>query len=328
MKSYYFYLIFFVFFSFFHCFVLEGVNITKYQTENKIPNCYFLKFQEKKTQKVCLPNLLVGGFKKCGTSALFHLIELHPEVIPTRIKEYCIGENKLIGYLKGLPSPTTIHNKTLISGCFDIESTKQIYKILKPKPFHIFVIVRDYPEKCWASYNFWCKPDIDPNCTKIGSWTNSQFHYRSPEMFHELVLLQIKNTNYPLWFPSMVSKASIHYKDLIQQYLEFIPPQYLHVIHSVQLEENPEEVWDFINKFQNFSQPHPFISTFKERRYNTQDNKGAKHFTSSEQYKKDVYEISGNRSMLVETKEILNKLWKPDCLWLKETYNLTTLTCY
>jgi hypothetical protein len=133
-----------------------------------------------------------------------------------------------------------------------------------------------------------------------------------------------------LWLPTLLREAPRYYRDNIHQYAAVIPPQDLHVIHSKELETSPEVVWKGIAKFVNHSlispsAPHPQIKLFQSRRYNTQQHKGDTNYQSSGEYQSQLYSLSGNRPMLPETRQILTEHWKSDCLWLKETYNLTTL---
>jgi hypothetical protein len=293
----------------------------------EIPNCYSLKaISSSKTTIHCLPSIFVLGFPKCGTSALYNLFELHPSILGTVRKEYCIHLN-MVTYLKGLPPPKKLHGKVLVSGCVFFSTIPQIFQVLKPKPIKSFLIVRDYAERAWAAYNFWCDRRIDFKCT--GTWT-TQDHYRSPEMFHEIILAQQRNITLNLWLPTLLQEAPRYYRDKIHQYTQYIESQDLHVIESNQLETSPDIVWKGIAEFLNHSlipstASHPQMQVFTSRRYNTQEHKGGSKFVPSRDYQSQRYAISGNRSMLPRTREILTEHWRPDCLWLKETYHLSSL---
>jgi hypothetical protein len=306
----------------------------------EIPNCYtirphmmgrtFVAKLNPTTRTIhCLPSILVLGFPKCGTSALYGLLHLHPSTLGTVHKEYCIHENDIVAYLKGLPSPEKVQGKVLISGCLLSTTAQQIFQFLKPKSIKALFMIRDYAERAWAAYNFWCDPRIDFKCEKPAQWVTEN-HYRSPEMFHEIILAQHQHIPLNLWFPTFLQEAPRYYQDNIHLYAEMIPPQDLHVIDSNQLETSPDIVWKEIAEFLNHSLIsstafHPQIEQFRSRRYNTQQNKGDANYEPSEKYQSQRYSISGNRSMLPRTREILTEHWKPDCLWLKETYRLSSL---
>ena len=53
--------------------------------------------------------------------------------------------------------------------------------------YTVQVMIRDYTDMLWSSYNFWCKREYDgPDCD-YSKWANPELHTRSPEVFHELV---------------------------------------------------------------------------------------------------------------------------------------------
>jgi hypothetical protein len=294
---------------------------------HEVPNCYSLRNSKSTVTSVhCLPSVLVAGFRKCGTSALYGFLSLHPSTIGTVRKEHCIGKGTIVTYLKTLPTPKDIEGKILISGCLYFETLREMLR-LKPTSMKVLLTIRDYAERAWAAYNFWCLPQVD-GCPEFTITTKAD--YRSPEMFHEIVLAQVRNLTLNLWLPTLLREAPRYYRDNIHQYAAVIPPQDLHVIHSKELETSPEVVWKGIAKFVNHSlispsAPHPQIKLFQSRRYNTQQHKGSANFQSSKDYTGESYSITGNRPMLPETREIITERWKPDCLWLKETYNFTTL---
>jgi hypothetical protein len=129
-----------------------------------------------------------------------------------------------------------------------LESPRQIFELLKPKSLKALIIMRDYAERAWSAYNFWCEPRIDAKCEKLGQWVTKD-HYRSPEMFHELILAQYRQIALDLWFPTLLREAPRYYRDNIRQYAD-----------------------------------HPLIS----RRYNTQDHKGEASYQSSRESKPTV----------------------------------------
>jgi hypothetical protein len=308
----------------------------------EIPNCYSLRLLDLTLGRAigsssnttaitihCLPSILVLGFPKCGTSALYNLLELHPSIIGTPNKEYCISRSHMMTYLKGLPPPEKLHGKVLVSGCLFFSTAQQIFRVLKPKPIKTLFIVRDYAERAWAAYNFFCDLRIDFKCPGSTHWATKN-HYRSPEMFHEIILAQHRNFTLNIWFPTLLQEAPRYYRDNIHQYGKFLESQDIHVIESNQFETSPDIVWKGIAKFLNYSvisstASHPQIQLFTSRRYNTQQHKGESKFVSSRDYQSQRYAISGNRPMLPRTREILTERWRPDCLWLKETYHLSSL---
>jgi Sulfotransferase domain len=77
--------------------------------------------------------------------------------------------------------------KFSVNGClwhFDIELS---YHYLKPQDKKYMFIFRDPADWLWAVWNFWEQQSIDAEVIGGFGWTNAESHYRSPELFHELV---------------------------------------------------------------------------------------------------------------------------------------------
>lgn len=53
--------------------------------------------------------------------------------------------------------------------------------------------------RVYAAYNYWCNDVFDANCDAKGShWIDDKRHYRTPELFHELVLAGDKIATNPV----------------------------------------------------------------------------------------------------------------------------------
>jgi len=118
-------------------------------------NCYEVQ-SDKKTFTACLPETIVGGHAKCGTSALYKLLTLHPEVKGTVQKEHCMKNvTDAVPFLKNLPPVSDTRKR--VSGCHKLEWNEVMFRVLFPRlPIKILFIVRDYADTLWAAYNFWC----------------------------------------------------------------------------------------------------------------------------------------------------------------------------
>lgn len=98
------------------------------------------------------------------------------------------------------------------NGCINTENALQLHACVSPylrfEPKYI-ISLRPPDEWQWARYNFWTN-DLDARRDTPGRWTDSD-SYRSPEMFHELVLAGNKTT--------LSSYASM---DLVQRWIDLI----------------------------------------------------------------------------------------------------------
>ena len=81
--------------------------------------------------------------KKSGTSALYNMLSLYPDVMITNTKENCPFryDRSIIQYFDSLPSSIP-KNKYLIDGCVDLEGNMKISKMLK-SPNSFYVVIRN-----------------------------------------------------------------------------------------------------------------------------------------------------------------------------------------
>lgn len=121
----------------------------------------------------CYPTVLVAGFPKCATSFLFHALSKHPNILPTRRKELCLGGPlsetwpKLISYLPSVEDTAASGGQIVMTGCLHLGANIRAVKELCVPPSQVKVIflVRDVADMLWAAYNYWCNVDTDgPKC--------------------------------------------------------------------------------------------------------------------------------------------------------------------
>jgi hypothetical protein len=279
-----------------------------------------------RSREVCLPQIMVGGVKKCGTSALFQLLASHQSTLPTVSKELCPRKREMLTYFRRLPRLERAINKTVVSGCLFEEDVIRAYTELEVFDLKVILVVRDFAERAWAAYNFWCQPALDQPCAREYGWTSDQ-HYRSPEMFHQLVLAQQVQPGIKLWMPGLLTGAPTYYKEVVTKWTNTFGDANVLVISQHDLEAAVDSVWPKIAEFAGLDVNHVALRRWSSLRYNTQEKKGEKTFTRATQYVPSVYPISGNRPMMNETRAILNEAWREDCLWLKEKHGLEFSAC-
>ena len=108
-------------------------------------------------------------------------------------------------YFNSLPRMESLTpNSIIIDGCIDIGVNLKIRSLLhNPKVQYIVrtfssfltfsskvygqVMIRNYADMLWSSYNFWCKREYDKAPCDYSKWADPQHHIRSPELFHELI---------------------------------------------------------------------------------------------------------------------------------------------
>jgi hypothetical protein len=172
-----------------------------------------------------LPDISIVGLPKAGTSQLYHILTQHSAATPFYAgdKEYCMRlpaplmhpqndkqreqlQKGLYDWHTNLYTQSVERNnseKTTINGCL---SEQELYLSLhylknsststvagtslqqEGKQRKYVVLLRDPADWLWAAWNFWVDMGLDSKTDTPGSWAASSHHYRSPELFHELVL--------------------------------------------------------------------------------------------------------------------------------------------
>ena len=115
----------------------------------KVHSCYeykvFNKFgNEIKTRTFCYPSVIITGYKKCSTSALYALLSHYPTTVKEGPggKENCafhglLGKRKLDVYFDSLPERVAM-NEMIIDGCIYLESNLRTMIILRnPNTFYV-----------------------------------------------------------------------------------------------------------------------------------------------------------------------------------------------
>lgn len=121
----------------------------------------------------CFPSVLVAGFPKCATSFLFHALSKHPNILPTRRKELCLGGPlsetwpKFVSYLPSIEDTSAFGGQIVMTGCLHLGANIRAIKELcvPTSNMKVIFLVRDVADMLWAAYNYWCNVDTDgPEC--------------------------------------------------------------------------------------------------------------------------------------------------------------------
>lgn len=192
----------------------------------------------------------------------------------------------------------------------------------------IQVMVRDFTDMLWSSYNFWCKREYDGVNCDYSKWADPALHHRSPEIFHELIQLDANHTAevvqpfyYPMEKPCV--NAGGYYSEYLSLHLNSRKLQNRTIIiASEELDAFPQLVAKRVASIINYDITGIDLSTFKDVRVNTQEAKGTNTGIPIGKYTPGRYNISQYRPLLAESRTLLNKCWKEDCR------NLATIPPY
>lgn len=166
-------------------------------------------------------DLSIVGFPKAGTSQLYNLLVSHPQVDPVfKRKEYCMDHGHFLDYTlpQHLTNPNTLlalrkqlfgyhkymltkrtqsndvdnnNNKSIqyVNACLEPREIEYHLSYTQmPKSSKFLFLFRDPADWLWASWNFWRDKQLDLRPAIDHDWATRGVHYRSPELFHELIL--------------------------------------------------------------------------------------------------------------------------------------------
>lgn len=303
----------------------------------------------------CYPAIIVTGFPKCGTSAMYELLLRYSGAIKMAEKENCPYTRRRghWEYFQSLPRMKDVSpGKLVVDACIDAPKNLLFREVILRRPKTLYILmVRNYAEMLWSSYNFWCKRDYDGFSCDNTHWIK-QGMTRSPELFHEMV---IKDMNGTLMYnesplhkgpPDMSHPcryAGGYYSEFLALFmLKSVPANQTLVLASEELEAKPLSVWvkvsHRIKQITGLSIEEGgasgiwstyafFLGSYLERRYNPQNAKGGGNSRPIKDYTPGVFNISGCRPMFNETRRILHSCWTEDCHNMEEITRWNSYNC-
>jgi hypothetical protein len=186
------------------------------------------------------------------------------------------------------------------------------------------VLLRDPADWLWAVWNFWVDRGLDTKLDTPGSWATRKSHYRSPELFHELVLsahktkggdrlitrLRRQTVTNPRRLVALVGRENV----LFLRNEDMLPA----------VVENQGGLLDRLSSFSGLNRTL-FRNDGLRTIHNCNDGKGEKskcgNSTSS------AYEIAGHREMLDSTRSLIYLHFRQECQIWAEEFGVTYSDC-
>ena len=211
-------------------------------------------------------------------------------------------------------------NKLFFSSCMDTVNVDE-YDYFNPqhKQKYLYVL-REYSDWYWAIHNFWCLEYLDANCTNYPNrWLrNTRNAYRSPELFHELLVGTMKGSFSPVKIDFMRFTA----RPRIEAIVKRVGKERVLILKSEELSDS--KTWQKISSFTGLNSSHHKLAEVLSVKFNTNENPGHLKKTETRSTKRmpGVYKVSGYRPLLNKTRILINELFYNDCMWLKENFNV------
>ena len=267
------------------------------------------------------PSVHVIGIPKAGTSYLFALLTSSPHIQQAaQYKEYCPQGRNKTEYFAGFRAAAKDTIQTA-NGCISTHEALQVHACISPylrfQPKYI-ISLRPPDEWQWARYNFWTN-NLDARSNTRGHWTDSD-SYRSPEMFHELVLAGNKTT--------LSTYASMNlvqgWINLIEQSRRTLGSSNLLLLLSSKLglPETRASIAKFLGIAEDFGLPMDVL-------VNAGGNlatRGAGKVTKV-QAGSDVYQVSGFRPMKNATRLLIRQRNRGACCVMRYKYSIELDCC-
>jgi hypothetical protein len=283
----------------------SAFQLRRVQVRGQLASCYEAK-KANEGFRFCFPPVNIIGTPKCGTSAAYQFLVSHKGMRAAHPdKEYC-PHGSVFDYFKGFAQTYPHKGEILVNGCVSPEKNRAINILLKPKVANI-LMVRSFADRLWATYNFWCSKSLDVGCLG-GGWTKNGM-YRTPEMFHELLLSREspQSNTYPFSCERIAHAYTATISSFVTDGLDLPHVVSIEALSSPQKEEHMTRLQDFINTALG---ANVTLQIDLLHRVNAGDERGSSKISHSSE--EGLYKISGHRPMLPESAARIRACWH-DC---------------
>jgi hypothetical protein len=289
---------------------------------------------------------------KTGTSQLYKILTNHPEATPyNEEKEYCMyGANHISWDTKAVAAATD-HDKLAVqanlyawhqqaaaaatnresqqqqqqrlltvNGCLNLHDTWLHLHYLHPINAKYFILLRDPADWLWAGWNFWVDDVLDGRGQAAGLkvWASATTEYRSPELFHELILSGHSTKSGARLLDSLRRQTVTAGRRLValagKEHVMFLKNEDM-------LPEHIDRAGGMLDQIANFTglARSKFKGPGLHTMLNCNDNKGFQSKCQEGSSSRGSYEIAGHRKMLEKTRAFIYLHFQEECeIWSKE----------
>lgn len=282
---------------------------------------------------VCVPSVIIAGYEKCGTSALYFKLAKHPEIDahPSR-KEFCpTGDSpeSVWDWIEdtNMPRIESAHrNNLLLNGCIGMVSKLDALKeLLRISPnVKVLVSLRNYADWAYSYYSYRCVPGYDSGCNKLksvnekGPWKNT----RTPANFDDIAQHVFKEGHAPHAAFGIIRPVVSLYRPWLEKLLSVVRFENLMIVQQEELSLHPKEtlgrVADFLG-VKKSSFPNSAFTLVS----NTNANPSGLSSLNESSSESEVSAIVNSGSVIFDgTRSLLNGFWKQECKWLRITFGI------
>lgn len=278
----------------------------------QIGSCYEIK-KGMDDFTFCYPALHVAGVSKCGTSAMYEFLVEQDGIEHAKPpeKEYC-PRGSIFDYLRAYKNHHAEDAAIYVNGCIATSLVRRVHEVLKPQAAYILT-VRNFADRLWASFNFWCSSRYDLEC-KGGRWTKDGM-YRTPELFHEMLVARF-NYSQSQGFVTTCHSIRGYYSGAIAGFATSgIAPPHVVAIEALSLPGREAHLLRLQAYINDRLGTNLTLDAAHLHRVNTGDHKGATTVgdaPTTAAHEEGQYKLSGYRHMLPESERLITDCWA-DC---------------
>jgi hypothetical protein len=304
------------------------------------------------------PDIHIFFSPKAGTSQLYKILTSHPDCEPfnKRTKEYCMDQQQLLDYdtpndqlfatlhqfhKQTMNQTSKARRKTTINGCLNyneiffytlyvkdlFHSTEKLRSIWDKKRF--IMIFRDPADILYSYFNFWVIDGFDNHRInqKKGSWALAKLDYRSPELFHEIILSGNRTAIGLKWL-----RAMRLFYDLGTSVIEMVGRERVIFLKNEDMLPGVVDLKgglvDQLSKLTNLARekfPQQVLNS-KTNCNNAENNRGPKR-TCNVTSNSEGYAVNGNRPMIPETRQLIYVIMSKECQLWSEHFGIVYDDC-
>jgi hypothetical protein len=244
-------------------------------------------------------------------------------------------------FFQFLPNQTSSENKIVMSGCLHLGANVKAMKELCLQDLKVIYVLRDVADMLWSAYNFWCLQLYDQDCYP-GKHT-SKNALRSPEHFHQLIVKQQEmGGGIPL------TKSGNCYRKELKEAAKVFGSHNVLVLRSETMLTTDADKEATLLHLQQFLFPsrnskekkqgqgqeyvvqqwfrNQTLSRYRVNSGRSVDSRGEQNIAQQSDKEGDasgLYEVSNFRPMLPETRQLIYRRWREECLWLNQSYGIS-----
>jgi hypothetical protein len=204
--------------------------------------------------------------------------------------------------------------KQIVNGCVNWHDLWLHLHYTKPATANkkFFIVLRDPADWLWAIWNFWIDQSLDSDQNgNEKQWTSVDRHYRSPELFHELILSDIKTNSAANLLIGLKQNTAVYGRRLVS----LVGRENVMFLRNEDLLPERIDVTGVLDRISDFTglDRHQFQEQALHSFTNCNQQKGLTHVCSNETTTRGAYEISGNRTMLKATRKFIYLQFWEEC---------------